>query len=122
MILVRLHPAGEWFTSAANAHSVRRFIDVDADRTQVGDHRGDPVAFLDAQFSAYGTYRVRVVLYDTVGNSREFDDSSFPGPTLCGPCRVTNAPTSGLPDADGDAVIDATDNCDAISNPIQEER
>lgn len=74
------------------------------------------------QFSRYGTYRVRVFLYDNVGNNIEIDEGAGSPPDLCNfteACLLENQPLDNLPDADGDGILDIADNCPDDANADQ---
>lgn len=69
------------------------------------------------RFSPYDTYRVRVFLYDNVGNNIEIDE-----PELCDfteGCLLENRSTDAFPDTDGDGIPDIADNCPDDANADQ---
>ncbi len=77
------------------------------------------------QFSAYGAYTLQIRVFDLAGNlmviTTEGASLGFNERDLCniGPCRLTNRPSSGLPDSDGDGAPDDTDNCPTAANTDQ---
>lgn len=82
--------------------------------------------------SPYEIQPLYISLSDRVGNSRKVASLGSPmcpfyGPCedlcLAGyPCAVENRALESTPDADGDGVSDAADNCPQIANPDQSDR
>jgi hypothetical protein len=75
------------------------------------------------QFRPYGTYGLRVSVWDGL-QSRAYATGGFQQTEdlcLVSTCEIENRPGAALPDADSDGTPDDADNCPTDSNPLQED-